>query len=270
MNLLKHLYFLLCLLIFSNLLQGQQQNVKLTQYDVADGLSQSTIQVIFQDKTGFIWFGTEEGLNRFDGYDFKVYKNIPQNKNSLSSSNVRSIYEDDDGNLWIGTSQGLNLYDRKRDIFIQNPKWPKNNISSIIKDDFNNLWVGSFGGLYYIDIKNDSVIAYQPNNFIRDSGYISSGVVNGLYIDSRRNIWIGTNRGLNLYNKEMNSFINYYHNSNPGSLIDDNVRLIAEDKEGRLWIATAAGLDLFTNASEYPAKGVLKHFQYQRENQDGL
>lgn len=270
MKILKGLYYFSCLLIFSNLLVGQQQNMKLNQYTIADGLSQSTIQVIYQDKLGFIWFGTEDGLNRFDGYNFKVYKNNPKEKNSISSSNIRVIYEDEFNNLWIGTSQGLNLYNRKQDIFIHRSNWPKMNVSSIIIEESNKLWVGTSSSLFVLDVKNDSIVEYGAYKFVKDSGYISSGVINTLFIDSRKNIWIGTDKGLNLYIKETNSFINYYHNSNPSSLINNNVHSITEDKKGRLWIGTDEGLDLFTNADKHSEKGVFKHFQHQSEKTSSI
>ena len=98
---------------------GQIKEIKFDNLSVEDGLSQGNALFTIQDSKGFIWIGTEDGLNLYDGYQFKIYRNDPRDSTSISSNFVRSIAEDKDGNLWIGTSSGLNFYDRDKDNFVR-------------------------------------------------------------------------------------------------------------------------------------------------------
>jgi len=102
--------FFAILLFNSFCLEGQTENIKFNHIGVADGLSQGTIYSICQDKFGFLWFATENGLNRYDGYTFKVYKHNFRNEFSISSNKVLSLFEDSKKNMWIGTNEGLNYY----------------------------------------------------------------------------------------------------------------------------------------------------------------
>ncbi|MBN2635115.1 MAG: hypothetical protein JXR61_02510 [Prolixibacteraceae bacterium] len=264
MNLkLKRLIFLTSIFIFSTLsIKAQPENIKFNRIGVDDGLSQGTIYDIRQDYLGFLWFATENGLNRFDGYNFKVYKHNIRDKNSISSNRITFILEDDKKNLWIGTDEGLNLYDRNNDRFIKDPNWPKNSLTAVAEDEKNNLWIGSNNFLYYLNLTQNTLKVYSPNDSINSRGYLSNGIINSIIIDNKKNVWIATNNGLNLYNKEKDDFITYYHNDNdPNSLSDNHVASLLEDKEGRLWAGTSAGLDLFTNAKDIPIKGNFIHFQ---------
>ena len=94
------------------------EEIKFKHLSIRDGLSRSWVKCIYQDKHGFLWFGTGDGINRYDGYNFKVYKHNTKNKNSLNNNNINIIYEDKKENLWVGTQEGLNLYNREHDEFI--------------------------------------------------------------------------------------------------------------------------------------------------------
>jgi ligand-binding sensor domain-containing protein len=88
-------------------------NIRFQRITIAEGLSLSSVYCIFQDSKGFMWFGTEDGLNKYDGKNFKVYRPVPSNKNSLTYRWIEHILEDNSGNLWFGTEDGLNKYDGK-------------------------------------------------------------------------------------------------------------------------------------------------------------
>ena len=126
---------------------------------IEEGLSQSSVRVIFQDSRGFLWFGTEDGLNRFDGYTFKVYKPDPDAPNSLSDRWITSIVEDKDGYLWIGTRLGgLNRYDPRTEQFShflhddENPSsLSANHINILYLDKSDNLWLGTSKGIDLFD-----------------------------------------------------------------------------------------------------------------------
>jgi ligand-binding sensor domain-containing protein len=106
-------------ILVSSVAFAQSGNVQFSHLTNLDGLSQSTVQAIVKDKYGFMWFGTQDGLNKFDGYKFTVYRHEPNNPKSLRKNFIISLYEDRQGNLWVGTlNGGISLYDRKTDAFI--------------------------------------------------------------------------------------------------------------------------------------------------------
>jgi ligand-binding sensor domain-containing protein len=182
--------------------------VKFSQINTMEGLSQGTVNCILKDRYGFMWFGTQDGLNRFDGYHFTVYRNKPGNPGSIPDNQVRCIYEDNRANLWVGTlGGGLCYYDRNRDVFIRlkdlgihtdSPVNPA--ILSIYADHSGNLWVGTFHNLLLIDRKNKKIRQFRAD--AADPQSLSNPVVQAIFEDSQNNLWIGTNKGLNLLNRE--------------------------------------------------------------------
>ncbi|MFN8385220.1 MAG: two-component regulator propeller domain-containing protein [Anaerolineales bacterium] len=122
---------------------------------IEEGLSQSSVHTIFQDSRGFLWFGTEDGLNRYDGYTFKVYKHDPDNEASISDGWINAIAEDQNGYLWIGTRLGgLNRYDPLTDEFTtyqhvrsEETSLIDNHVLSLLVDNKNQLWIGTTNGL---------------------------------------------------------------------------------------------------------------------------
>ncbi|MCP4601187.1 MAG: hypothetical protein GY847_11800 [Proteobacteria bacterium] len=137
---------------FGGMAKGQR--LRFEHVSLEQGLSQSTVFCILQDSQGFIWFGTEDGLNKYDGYTFTVYKHDPEDSNSLSGNRIQAILKDDSGTLWIGTSDGgLDRYDRKLDRFTHYRNDP-NDLSSLSDDDITAiyqdrdgvLWIGTGGG----------------------------------------------------------------------------------------------------------------------------
>jgi len=250
---------------------AQIKDIQFKHLTINDGLSHGWILSIIQDKYGFIWIGTNDGLNSYEGYNFRVYKNNPRDQYSISSSNVMFLFEDSRGDLWIGTATGLNLYDRKNDRFIQYPEIPRGSIFSIAEDKDKILWISTAIELYRFDSKNDSVRIYTQSIITHNKTDLNTGGHRVIFIDSRNNLWIGSSYGLHLYNKEKDSFINYYYNDkNPHSLSNNDVYSILEDKTGRIWIGTAAGLDLFTNAQDRPSNGVFVHYQNSKYDPNSI
>ena len=142
----------------------KSQNFEIEKFTTQKGLSQNTVNCILQDEKGFLWFGTEDGLNRFDGVKFTVFRNDPKNPNSISNSYILSIYEDSSGIIWIGTINGLNEFDRVKEKFIhyfhdkKEPYSLSNNfISSIYEDKEGNLWIGTQRGLNKFDKKEKKI-----------------------------------------------------------------------------------------------------------------
>lgn len=183
-------YYLLALvLFFATNLFGQDTNIKFKQLNVHDGLSQSRINVIFQDSNGFIWFGTDGGLNRYDGYEFKIFVHIPNDSTSISSNFISDIKEDDNGYLWISTKSGLSKYDHIYNKFTNyfasdRPETQINIFTNIAIDNFNTIWVISQDKLFSFDIINEKFEEIYLN------ANLSNGVFNTLILDSQDNLWV--------------------------------------------------------------------------------
>ncbi|MFA8342620.1 MAG: two-component regulator propeller domain-containing protein, partial [Rhodothermaceae bacterium] len=235
-----------------------------------EGLSQSFVSHIIQDKEGFIWIATQDGLNKFDGYKFTTYRHEQNNKQSLSYNYLYTVFEDSDGYLWIGSDKGgLNRFDKKSKKFIhfkvdyQNPKSIlANTVRTICEDKSGNLWVGTYDGLSklpekYRKTKYDSAQNINPEfeNFLPDSNEnkIASGkIINSLLCDKSGNIWIGSFNGLsyikaNSVNRKP-IFVNFYHDPKNLKSISHNVirhNAIYEDSKGNIWIGTVNGLNKY-------------------------
>lgn len=230
-----------------------QETVKFTRKTSRDGLSQSFIRNIIKDHEGFIWIGTADGLNKYDGYTFKIYRSHSKIKGSLSSSNIMTTYEDKRGVLYVGTDNGdLNVYDDKQDTFTiykHNPKNSEstgsNRIISLFEDHKGVFYVGTEGGgLYAFNRKTKKFKLLYHNKTIKN--HLISPFIRALNEDKEGNLWIGTEQGIMVISKDRKTFTNYKHTKNPNSLSIDAIRTIFVDSEGKVWIGTAfGGLNLF-------------------------
>jgi len=230
--------------------------LKFEHLSVADGLSQSVVLCILQDSKGFMWFGTEDGLNKYDAYKFTVYKHEPDNPNSLTNNYVWSIFEDHTGILWIATGHGLDKFDPAHETFVHyrhdenDPNsLSHNDVRAVYEDHTGTLWVGTLGGgLNQFVRKTEKFVHYQhdennPHSLSHNEIYWSGS----LYEDSSGTLWIGTyGGGLNKFDRETKSFVRYQHDANdPNSLSNNTIFAIYEDSTGSLWIGTDDGLNQF-------------------------
>jgi ligand-binding sensor domain-containing protein/signal transduction histidine kinase len=226
---------------------AQDQKIRFEHLTTDEGLSHSNVTCILQDHIGFMWFGTFDGLNKFDGYNFTFYKYNNKNSGSIAANNIYSIYEDTKGNLWLGTTKGLSRYDRDKNIFLNYNEengfiWGNSNISSILEDNQGNLWIGSFNqGLFLFNPKDNIQIQYSHDE--ADPKSIASNTISYVFEDSRRNLWISTyGSGVDLFNGETKTFTHIKHHKNdPTGLIGDHVPSIAEDHAGYIWFACHGG-----------------------------
>ena len=213
-----------------------------------DELSHPTVLAIKQDHAGFMWFGTQSGLNRYCGYEITVYQNVAADPYSLNNNVISEIFEDSRNNLWIGTlGGGLHRYDRARDRFIRIVGEPDdwttlsdNTIRTIFEDSRGNFWIGTNTGLNLMNRDDYSVtrIYHDPG----DTNSLSDNNVTVLFEDSRENLWVGTSRGLNLMDRDRQTFTRYQHDpNNPNTIASNDITSIYEDSEGMLWIGTAGG-----------------------------
>ena len=233
----------------SGLRYGQIKFEKLT---IEDGLSNSTVYSIAQDKNGFIWFGTTNGLNKYDGYEFTVFLHSDEDSTSLSNNSAGNIYIDADGILWVGTwGGGLNRFDpttNKAIRYLNNPDDPHsisgNRVQSIFKDHIGRIWVGTYSnGLNVLDEKSGkfNVFKHDPH----DPYSISNNRIWAITEDREGNIWVATTRGLNRFDSQTGKFYHYfYEKDNPNSLSSDLVRCLFVSSFDTLWIGTQNGLNL--------------------------
>src|SRR6056297_4260470 len=106
-------------LLFAPILIAQDQQVLVEHYSIEDDLSQTAINTVIQDSRGFLWIGTQDGLNKFDGYNFNRFKNDPSDTTTISNNYIHCIYEDNDNNIWVGTNYGLNKFDAEKQTFFR-------------------------------------------------------------------------------------------------------------------------------------------------------
>jgi ligand-binding sensor domain-containing protein/serine phosphatase RsbU (regulator of sigma subunit) len=230
----------------------------------SQGLSQNHGMCIYQDSRGFMWFGTQSGLNKYDGYTITVYRNSSKDSTSLSDNYINVIYEDHLQNLWIGTRNGLNRYDRTLDRFFRyhiglvpsvkedKPSPDNNQVQDIKEDSQGKLWIATYNnGLLLFDQKTNRFTRYLPRE--EDPFSIGDAFISCLYPDKNGNLWVGTiNNGLDFLDGKTNKFTHYRNNpSDPTSLSHNQVRSIQEDRQGNVWVGTLGGglnrLDRKTN-----------------------
>ena len=249
-----------CLLFNCLFIYPQGHDLIFQQIFLDQGLSQSIVKCIIQDREGFMYFGTEDGLNRYDGYTFIVMRNNPENLNSISYNDINSLHLDADGNIWIGTfNSGLNKYNpytKKIIRFIHNPldqnSISHNNINAICSDSSGIVWVGTDNGLNQLIPQNSDNQEYLIKRyFYKKDNLDSEGVnsVQALLMDRSQNLWIGTANGLSIFfnNKESvrkDDFIHYKSDIDDVNTLSNNiVRIIYQDKDSDIWIGTDNGFN---------------------------
>lgn len=221
-------------------------DLSFTTFTSRDGLSSNTVLAIHKDRYGFLWMATEDGLNRFDGTTFKVYRHINGKAASLPANHVTSLFEDSDGSLWVATNGGfVSIYDRNSDQFIELKKYNKLELgvaaNSISEDEKGNIWIASYSGLYVVDRRTRKIKnVYQYSN---QRGKLNTNTIISVFRDSRKTMWIGTDAGLYRYNRHNDSFTRFlYSEKGPKTQFTAFVLSLSEDKKGHLLVGTQGGL----------------------------
>jgi ligand-binding sensor domain-containing protein/serine phosphatase RsbU (regulator of sigma subunit) len=241
-----HIFFNLFFL-FSTILSAQTDETIFNRYTVNEGISQSSISCLLQDSEGYIWFGTQNGLNRFNGYSFERYCPDPEDTTSISHGWIYSITEDAEGNIWVGSRGGLNKFDKKKATFEHIPaKQGKNSLFSNLvygvayHDGF--IYVNTPPVLNVVNVKTKQIIQYKNNIYLeKRAGSFEKGFP--IFVDRQKNVWIATPKGLSKFISAAKKFNNYYHYADDNSSIpDDYINAIYQDKQGEIWIGTSNGL----------------------------
>ncbi|MEO6976833.1 MAG: two-component regulator propeller domain-containing protein, partial [Mucilaginibacter sp.] len=254
----KSCYLLALLLLFwISARVNAQTAINFTSITIKEGLSSNTVNAVIKDRFGMMWFGTANGLDKFDGSNFVIYRHQDGSRNTIPSNEVLSLFEDNKGIVWVGTSGGgLSYYDRKFDRFTNfkgDGSWPEVStvsIRAICQDHEGKLWVGTYEDLRRIDPETGHITHVAiPNSDNKDMG---SYVILSLFEDSKHRMWIGTNNGLYVYNWVSKSFIRFaFDNSSPGSISNNVIKSIIEDAKGDLWFATYDGLNKWAGSGHF-------------------
>ncbi|OOQ57988.1 hybrid sensor histidine kinase/response regulator [Mucilaginibacter pedocola] len=266
----------LCLLVLLSgvpyLAQAQYQNAHKSTLTINDGLSHSNVKYIFKDHLGYMWFATDDGLDRYDGYSVKVYRHQANNKGSLKSNNITTIAEDPAGNLWVGTGGGgLSLYNRNTDSFrnfdindnIDNAL-SNNDISAIYIDSKKNFWVATYSGL---NLMNPKTHLFKRYLYVKHKDYIPEHHIYGVVEDVAGLLWLATDGGLLCFNPNTGRYVNFKHNdANPNSPGSNHLRAIYKTPQGNLWLgSTDNGLDLFNIHTK-----TFTHYGHQPGNKNSI
>jgi ligand-binding sensor domain-containing protein/signal transduction histidine kinase len=247
---------------------AQAQTIRFERMTVEDGLSQNAILAIAQDTQGFLWFGTEDGLNKYDGYQFTVYKHDPDDPSTLRDNFVSAILIDQTGDLWIGTRSGLDRFNRASGTFLHYPIEGEDSSSlegawviSLYEDQSGTLWVGTEdGGLNGLDREAGTFFHYVHNN--DDPTSLIENAVRVIFEDSAGNLWIGTHDGLDLFDRTSGTFIHYRDTTASIESNLNDISSITEDEQGYLWLGTEeGGLARFDSAS-----GTFRRFQHDPDD----
>lgn len=239
---------LFCIISLANLIIAQSLENSFERFTHAQGLSQLTGNTILQDSHGFLWVGTNDGLNRFDGYNFRIFRKAHGDSSSISDNSIRCLFEDSQSNLWIGTRNGLNRFDRYRESFVSWKHDPADtnslsgdDIRAICEDQAGFIWVGTHkNGLNRFDLRTGKFQHFKADTTI--SG-LTHNTVSALYPGIDDKIWVGTmGGGLNCYNSNSNSW-DYFRKANTSGLQSDYILTfhVSFTDSAILWIGTYGG-----------------------------
>ncbi|GJQ64374.1 MAG: hypothetical protein SCALA702_34270 [Melioribacteraceae bacterium] len=252
MGLYKIVLFLLSLtFITANISGTPEKSINFERISIEDGLSESTTFSIIQDHLGFMWFGTNDGLNKYDGYNFTVFKPIPGDSTSLSGNRIFKLFLDSDNKLWIGTDNGLNCFIAETNTFQRYLHSPEdsttlsnNYISEIFEDSFGNFWVGTNNGLNKLERSTGKFKRYMAD-FNDDSALIENHVWT-IFEDSQNRVWLGTDRGINRYIHDEDIFERHFiKDEGKVDFSQNTIFKIYQDSKDQLWVGTLEGLQTF-------------------------
>ena len=270
------------LFLITGILSAQKNELKFEHISIEDGLSQSTVHSIIQDNHGFIWIGTEDGLNRFDGYNFTVYRNDRDDSTSIANNQIRAIIQDKYGNIWAGTSNGLSVLalitnttaGKKEEGFHNYFNHPddsssisNNDIRCIYQDKFGVIWIGTTMGLNKVILNSDNQsdryyldrVEFSHSTFSPVFADVTSKVfISAITEDGNGNLWLGTmGKGLIVFNRQSGLLITYKNDpTDPKTVGSNYIIKLFTDLAGRVWVGTYGG---GLNRFDYTSKSFIRY-----------
>ena len=241
-----------------------QGKIRFQNVSIAQGLSQGSLFSIAQDRQGFMWFGTEEGANRYDSYSMRIFRPQRGNPASISNNWINCIIEDRQGKIWFGTDNGLNCFDRETERFQQfmaQPANPEaliaNRIYALMEDRDGVLWIGTDRGLHTLNANRTRMtrILFEKTDREAAAAYDIRTIIQ----DRNGSIWVGTyGGGLRYREAKSREWTPLVHDpSRRNSLAGNNVLHLAQDRNGEIWIGTRNGLDRLD-----PRRGMFTHYTH--------
>jgi ligand-binding sensor domain-containing protein/signal transduction histidine kinase/DNA-binding response OmpR family regulator len=226
-------------------LHSSGNNLTFRKYQVNNGLSENTVQAILQDRQGFLWFGTKDGLNRFDGNEYRTFRNNYQDKRSIGNNFIRSIFEDTNGKLWIGTDNKIYIYNpTTEDFSLFEAKTDKgisvnSAVTAICSENENTIWIGTMTqGAFCYNKNLNKLVQFTENDSLNS---LNSNLVWRIYKDYSETIWIGTRGGMSRFNRETMNFRTYKPANNTNTAGDNEILSVFEDSDGDIWMGTWSG-----------------------------
>ncbi|WP_375560114.1 two-component regulator propeller domain-containing protein [Bernardetia sp. OM2101] len=261
--------------------QTQNDNIlKVEALNIQNGLSQSTVNDVLEDRDGFVWIATDDGLNRYDGQKFTIYKHIRSDSTTIPDNEVKKLYEDKTGKIWIGTVSGLCVYDKNTNQFKSYRNHEKNSTSLInnyitaIEQDKDFLWVGTLKGLSKFDTKKEIFTNYFVKE--KDSLILGNNEITSLLIDNQNQLWIGTAKGLNVWtaDRKPKDLFRYTIWKDSTTILGSRISSLYQDTKKRIWVGTNNCVHLYNLSSNdfqrflLPNEGVYTVYKI-RETQNG-
>lgn len=240
---IRRLSFILFLVLFASILHAERTNYLYSfNSDLNEGISQLSVMDIYQDSKGYLWFATKNGLNRFNGKEYVIYRREDGNEHSLSGNSIASVTEDQEGYLWVGTNNGLNRIDLNTDRIKRYNSGvdglTQSSITKVYSDAAGYLWVGTWGGLYCFNREEDRFERILLDNGLEDIS------VSALFEDSAGRYWIGTrDKGVYLCDNQMNIISHFTRESKNMPLNNNNITSIYEDTQKQIWIGSKYGVN---------------------------
>jgi len=285
-NYLKIL-FIATLLSSQLILSGSTQMLyKFQKVDFAEQLPQVTVTAMIQNRQGFMWFATNGGLVKYDGYRTRVYSYIPGNLDGISSNSINSLYEDEEGFLWIGlVGGGLDRFDPVTERFIHfnaranaEYNFGSNYVWAICGDRNGDLWIGTYlGGFSHVKLDRDTHKKLDAKftryyHDPRNPNSLSSDIVIAIHSDQKGHIWLGTENGLNNFDPDTKTFTRFFSDpENSKSLSSNRISCMYEDSSGSIWVGTRdRGLNRFENSGSSLSEVTFTRFSGGPRDPSGL
>lgn len=248
--------------------EGFSQQVTFRHLSIDDGLSQNAVYSMLQDKQGFMWFGTKDGLNRYDGRNFVVYQHDPFDSTTISDAYVSRLLEDSRGVIWTGSLSGdINVFQRERGVFCEismvnklGEKVITNEITDIAEGPDGNIWIATKGdGLFNILVDDRKNCNYNYRRFLHDPAddlSLSSNRIGNLFFDENQTFWVGTEEGLNQFHESSATFTRTVfetkHTEAPDGSGEHKITSMHISRTGDFWIGAPSGLIKFDrNSGKY-------------------
>ncbi|MCU0424498.1 MAG: hypothetical protein MUF71_02610 [Candidatus Kapabacteria bacterium] len=245
-------------------LERRDNDIVFRRFNTEQGLSQSNVYGIVQDYIGFIWIATADGLNRFDGTSFKVYKRVPSDKTSLSDNFTTCLLEDRSGTLWIGTRDGgLNKFDRKNGTFTafkhnpqDNNSLASNHVKTLFQDSKGIIWVGTENGINRFNPQSGINTTFRHTS--TEGKSLGANVIKTITEDKAGNIWVGTEDGIEIIRAETGEcLLKEPYQRYLAGMRSHDVNAILADVDGIMWLGTETTGLYKVHPTE---RKVLRHF----------